>query len=54
VKNGSLVALSIKDLNTKRDFYIVYNKKRKFMPLMEKFHDFIIEKRSLIDPLFSA
>ncbi len=54
VKNGSLVALSIKDLNTKRDFYIVHNKKRKFMPLMEKFHDFIIEKRSLIDPLFSS
>ncbi len=48
IKNGSLIALGIKDLNTKRDFYIVYNKKRKFMPLMEKFHDFILKKRDLI------
>ena len=48
MKNGSLIALGIKDLNTKRDFYDVYNKKRKFMPLMEKFHDFILKKRDLI------
>ena len=47
-ENGSLIALGIKDLNTKRDFYVVYNKKRKFMPLMEKFHDFILKKRDLI------
>ncbi|OPZ23524.1 MAG: HTH-type transcriptional activator CmpR [Deltaproteobacteria bacterium ADurb.BinA179] len=45
VKSGSLVALDIRDLNTKRDFYIIHNKKRKFMPLMEKFHDFILGKR---------
>jgi DNA-binding transcriptional LysR family regulator len=50
VKNKSLVALGIKDLNTKRDFYIVYNKKRKFMPLMEKFYSFILKKRDQIDP----
>lgn len=49
-KNGSLVALDIKDLNTKRDFYILHNKKRKFMPLMEKFHAFILLKRMQIDP----
>lgn len=50
VKNGSLVALPIKDLNTKRDFYIVHNKKRKFMPLMEKFYEFILKMRDEIGP----
>ena len=45
VRNKSLVAIDIKDLNTKRDFYIVHNKKRMFMPLMEKFYEFILEKR---------
>ncbi|MFY9398764.1 MAG: LysR substrate-binding domain-containing protein [Desulfomonilia bacterium] len=48
VKNGTLVALNIRDLNTKRDFYLTYNKKRKFMPLMDKFHNFILEKRALV------
>jgi LysR family transcriptional regulator, transcriptional activator of the cysJI operon len=46
IKSKSLVALTIKDLNTKRDFFIVRNKKRKFMPLMMKFYDFILSKRS--------
>jgi DNA-binding transcriptional LysR family regulator len=49
VRNKSLVAIDIKDLNTKRDFYLVHNKKRKFMPLMEKFYEFILEKRSEVD-----
>ncbi len=49
LKNKTLVALPIKDLNTKRDFYIVRNKKRKFMPLMMKFYDFILERRGRIE-----
>jgi DNA-binding transcriptional LysR family regulator len=49
VLNNSLVAIDIKDLNTKRDFYLVHNKKRKFMPLMEKFYEFILDKRSEVD-----
>lgn len=49
VKNGSLAALDIRDLNTKRDFYVIHNRKRKFLPLMEKFHDFILAKRTSID-----
>ncbi len=49
VQNKSLVAIDIKDLNTKRDFYLVHNKKRKFMPLMEKFYEFILDKRSEVD-----
>jgi hypothetical protein len=32
VKSGSLVALAIKDLNTKRDIYVVTNKKRGSCP----------------------
>ncbi len=44
LKNKSLVCLPIKDLNTKRDFYIVRNRKRRYMQLMMKFHDFILEK----------
>jgi DNA-binding transcriptional LysR family regulator len=51
VKNKSLKALPIQDLNTKRDFFIVRNKKRKFMPLMMKFYDFILEKRTEISEL---
>jgi len=47
--NKTLIALDIRDLNTKREFYIVHNKKRKFMPMMEKFYEFILEKRSDID-----
>jgi LysR family transcriptional regulator, transcriptional activator of the cysJI operon len=44
LSNKSLVCLPIKDLNTKRDFYIVRNKKRRYMQLMMKFHDFILER----------
>jgi len=48
VEKKSLVALPISDLNTKRDFFIVRNKKRKFLPLMMKFYEFILDKRSRI------
>ncbi|MCK7488820.1 MAG: hypothetical protein MZU79_00155 [Anaerotruncus sp.] len=46
VENKSLVALPISDLNTKRDFFIVRNKKRKFLPLMMKFYEFILDRRA--------
>jgi len=49
LKNKSLVGLPIKDFNTKRDFFIVKNKKRRFMPLMVKFYDFILDKRGEIE-----
>jgi LysR family transcriptional regulator, transcriptional activator of the cysJI operon len=49
VDNKTLVSLPIKDLNTRREFYIVRNKKRRFMPLMMKFYEFILEKRSKIE-----
>lgn len=44
IKNRSLVALPIKDLNTSRDFYIVRNKKQYHMQLIMKFFNFILEK----------
>ena len=49
LRNKSIVALPIKDLNTKREFFIVRNKKRRFLPLMVKFYDFILDKRSHIE-----
>ena len=48
IENKTLVALPIRDLNTKREFFIVRNKKRKFLPLMMKFYEFILERRSQI------
>ncbi|MGC9324451.1 MAG: LysR substrate-binding domain-containing protein [Desulfomonilia bacterium] len=51
LKNGSLVALTIKDVNTKRDFFIVRNRKRKFMPLMMRFYEFILDRRQQIADL---
>lgn len=48
VKNGSLVAIDIKDLNMKRIFYIVSNKKRKLMPLSDKFYDFMLKIRDQV------
>ncbi len=48
IEQKSLIALPITDLNTKRDFFIVRNKKRKFLPLMMKFYEFILERRSQI------
>ena len=44
LRDKTLVALEIRDLNTKREFYLVCNKKRKLMPLMEKFYRFIMGK----------
>jgi len=49
IENKTLVALPIRDLNTKREFFIVRNKKRKFLPLMMKFYEFILERRSQIE-----
>ncbi|HPI92284.1 MAG TPA: LysR family transcriptional regulator [Deltaproteobacteria bacterium] len=51
LKSRSLVALPIKDLNTVRDFYIVRNRKRMFMPLMMKFYEFILAKRAFIEEM---
>jgi DNA-binding transcriptional LysR family regulator len=48
VEQKSLIALPISDLNTKRDFFIVRNRKRKFLPLMMKFYEFILDRRSQI------
>lgn len=45
IKSGRLKSLPIRELNTKRDFYLVRNKKRRFLPLMMKFYDFILERR---------
>jgi len=45
IKSRRLVSLPIRELNTKRDFYLVRNKKRRFLPLMIKFYDFILERR---------
>lgn len=52
IKNKTLVALPIKDLDTKREFFVVRNKKRKYMPLMIKFYDFILERRNRIEGPF--
>jgi len=49
LKNKSLIALGIQDLDTVRDFFIVRNKKRKFMPMMEKFYEFILDRRSSLE-----
>jgi len=45
IKSRRLLSLPIRELNTKRDFYLVRNKKRRFLPLMMKFYDFILERR---------
>jgi len=45
VRDGTIVALDIKDIEGHRDFYIVHSKKRKFMSLMVKFYDFMLERR---------
>jgi len=45
LKNKTLLALPIRDLNTVRDFYVVRNRKRKSTPLMMKFFDFILDRR---------
>lgn len=45
VRDGSLSALSIKGIDPHRNFYLVYNKKRTFMSLLGKFHEFMLECR---------
>jgi len=45
IKSRRLKSLPIRELNTKRDFYLVRNKKRRFLPLMMKFYDFILARR---------
>jgi len=49
LKNKTLLALPIRDLNTVRDFYVVRTRKRKSTPLMMKFFDFILERRKQIE-----
>jgi DNA-binding transcriptional LysR family regulator len=49
VREGSLSALTVKGLDAHREFFIVYNKKRKFMSMMKKFYDFMLETRSEIE-----
>lgn len=48
VKDGSLVALTVKGIDSHREFFIVYNKKRKFMSMMKKFYEFMLEARERI------
>jgi DNA-binding transcriptional LysR family regulator len=46
LKDGILVSLDIQGFALKRDFYIVFNKNRKFSPLMGNFYEFIASKIS--------
>lgn len=45
VRDGSLRAISIMDIDPHRNFYFVYNKKRTFMSLLGKFHEFMLACR---------
>lgn len=45
VKEGTLSVLPVTDVDSHREFYIAYNKKRKFMSMMKKFYEFMLEKR---------
>jgi len=47
IEDKRLVALTVSGLKTTREFYLVHNKKRRFMPLMEKFHEFLLQKREV-------
>ncbi len=47
VTDGVLIRLNIAGFNTERDFYLVHNQKRKRMPLMDKFYEFLLEKREV-------
>lgn len=44
IKEGSIVAIKIKDLELKRQIYFVYHSNRYFSRTEEAFRDFIIEK----------
>ncbi|HPC47225.1 MAG TPA: LysR family transcriptional regulator [Deltaproteobacteria bacterium] len=48
VRSGTLAALPIRDLETVREFYLVRNKKRTSMPIVERFHEFILDCRDRI------
>jgi DNA-binding transcriptional LysR family regulator len=45
VASGALAALPIRDLDTVRDFFVVKNRKRASMPLVARFHEFILSCR---------
>ncbi len=45
IKDHMLVELPIDGLDTHRSFYLIYNKKRRMMPLMDKFFEFIQGKK---------
>ncbi|MEA2102878.1 MAG: LysR family transcriptional regulator [Thermodesulfobacteriota bacterium] len=47
IKYKKLVSLEIRDLDTRRRFYIVCSSKRRPMPYVKRFYDFIVEKRQL-------
>jgi DNA-binding transcriptional LysR family regulator len=49
VREGSLSALTVKGIDSHREFFIVYNKKRKFMSMMKKFYEFMLETRNTIE-----
>lgn len=51
VDAGTLVALPIRDLDTVREFYIVRNRKRASLPLVERFGEFILSCREKIAPI---
>ena len=48
VNDGSLIAHTVKGIDSHREFFIVYNKKRKFMSMMKKFYEFILEAKNKI------
>ena len=50
LEDKRLVALTVTGLNTIRDIYLVHNRKRRFMPLMEKFQEFLLLKREVDKP----
>lgn len=45
IRDGTIVTLDIKDIQGYHDFYIVNSKKRKFMSLMVKFYDSMLERQ---------
>lgn len=48
LKDKSLVVLTVKGIDAHREFFIIYNKKRKFMSMMKKFYEFILESKMKI------
>lgn len=54
VNAGTLIALPIRDLNTQREFFLVRNRKRASIPLVERFHEFMIECSKKISEEFAS